>query len=73
MTEQLIGASVLMLMEVALAIFSAFYIIFAIVVLRQVTLMTKTLEVGFEVIIKAIAWFHLIFAVATLVSAIVIM
>lgn len=45
------------------------YLIFAIVVLRQVKLMTDTLEVGFEGPILAAAWLHLILAFATLVSA----
>jgi len=45
------------------------YLIFAIVVLRQVKLMTDTLEVGFEGPILAAAWFHLILALATLITA----
>lgn len=60
-------------MELALIVFSAFYIIFAIIVLKQVYQMTETLEVGFEQTIKAIAWFHLIFALATLAASIVIL
>lgn len=71
--EQFLGNSVLVFMEVALIIFSGFYIIFAIIVLKQVYQMTQTLEVGFEQTIKAIAWFHLIFALATLAASIVIL
>lgn len=45
------------------------YLVFALVVLRQVKLMTDTLEVGFEGPILAAAWLHLILAFATLISA----
>ena len=49
------------------------YVIFAVVVLRQVSHMTTTLEVGFEGAIKTVAWLHLIFAIGTLVIAILIL
>ncbi len=45
------------------------YVIFAIVVVRQVYLMTKTLEIGFELPIKIIGYLHLIFAVLLFVFA----
>lgn len=73
MLELLLDSSVLVFMEIALIIFSAFYIVFAVVILKQVHQMTQTLEMGFENSIKAIAWFHLIFALATLAASIVIL
>jgi len=46
-----------------LALFAiGLYIIFALVIIKQVGLMVKTVEVGMEGIIKLIAWAHLIFA-----------
>jgi hypothetical protein len=51
----------------------AIYIIFAIVVVRQVGLMTKTLEVGFEIPIKLIGIMHLLFAIGTFVLALLIL
>ncbi len=51
----------------------AIYIIFAIVVVRQVGLMTKTLEVGFEIPIKLIGILHLLFAIGTFVLALLIL
>ncbi|MEK7525955.1 MAG: DUF5657 family protein [Patescibacteria group bacterium] len=51
----------------------AIYVVFAIVVVRQVGLMTKTLEVGFEIPIKFIAWLHLLFALGTFVLALLIL
>lgn len=51
----------------------AIYIVFAFVIVRQVGLMTKTLEIGFEIPIKLIAWGHLLFAIGTFVLALVIL
>jgi hypothetical protein len=45
------------------------YIIFALVVVKQVSLMVATIEVGFEFFIKLIAWAHLIFAIVVFVTA----
>lgn len=41
----------------------ALYLLFALVIVRQVGLMTKTLSVGFELPIKFLAYLHLIAAV----------
>jgi hypothetical protein len=49
------------------------YLAFALVVLRQVQLMTKTLEVGFESFIKALALGHLLFAIGALLLAFIIL
>lgn len=49
------------------------YVVFAFVVIRQVQLMTKTLEVGFEAPIRFIAWLHLLFALGTTLLALVIL
>lgn len=51
----------------------AIYIIFALVVIRQVGLMTKTIEVSFGKFIKLISWAHLIFAVFVFLTALVIL
>ena len=45
------------------------YIIFAFVVMKQVNLMTATLEIDFERPIKAVATLHFIFAVLVLIFA----
>ncbi|GEM_PF-867670 len=41
----------------------ALYLVFALVIVRQVGLMTKTLSVGFEFPIKLLAYLHLIASV----------
>ncbi len=49
------------------------YIVFAAVVVRQVGLMTDTVEVGFEGIIKLIAWVHLLFAIFVFLTAFIVL
>ncbi|MBI2267940.1 MAG: hypothetical protein HYU80_00625 [Candidatus Blackburnbacteria bacterium] len=47
------------------------YIIFATVVVRQVYLMTNTLEVGFESQLRIISWLHLLLAIGVFLFALV--
>lgn len=49
------------------------YIIFALVITRQVGLMTRTIEVGMEFLIKLIAWAHFVFAVFVFLTALTIL
>ena len=45
------------------------YVIFAFVVMKQVNLMTETLEIDFERPIKTVATLHFIFAIFVLIFA----
>lgn len=47
------------------------YIIFALVVVKQVNLMVATIEIGLESLIKFIAWAHFVFAVFIFVTALI--
>ena len=49
------------------------YILFAGIVVRQIMLMTDTLEVGFEVPIRIVGILHLLFALATFLFALLIL
>lgn len=49
------------------------YNIFAIVIVKQTFHMTDTLEVGFELPIRAIAFLHLVFALFVFIVAIMIL
>lgn len=49
------------------------YLVFALVVVRQVKMMTSTLQLGFEGPAKMLSYIHLIFAILVLISAIVIL
>lgn len=49
------------------------YSLFAGIIVRQVMLMTDTLEVGFETPIRLIAILHLLFALGTFLFALLIL
>lgn len=63
-------SSFLLLAKVGLLFFLLIYVVFAIVVVKQVKLMTKTLELGFETCIEYLSYLHLAFAVLTFLMAI---
>lgn len=63
--------SALIVIRIAVTIFLFFYILFAGVVVKQVRVMTETLQVGFEGPIKVLALGHFIFALITLFLAVV--
>lgn len=67
------GESFLLLLKLAVLIFLAIYIIFASVVVRQVRVMTETLEVGFEKAIKTVAFIHFVFAVGLFLLSIFVL
>lgn len=49
------------------------YIVFAFVIVRQTKIMTETLEIGFEQLIRMIAFVHLLFAAGTFILALIIL
>lgn len=49
------------------------YIAFAVVMVRQVSLMTKTLELGHENFIKYVSIGHLVFAIGIFLLALIIL
>ncbi|HTK03158.1 MAG TPA: DUF5657 family protein [Alphaproteobacteria bacterium] len=49
------------------------YLVFSLVVVRQVKMMTDTLQLGFETPAKFLAYFHLAFAVFVFIAALVIL
>ena len=59
----MLGLTLLGIGKIFTLIFVGIYIVFALVIIKQVGLMTKTVEVGLGGLIKLIAWAHLIFAV----------
>ena len=69
----MIGISVLGIAKIFVLFALGLYIVFALVVIKQVSLMTKTVEVGLEGFIKLIAWAHLIFAVVVFFIALTIL
>ncbi|MDP3918057.1 MAG: hypothetical protein Q8Q30_02705 [Candidatus Woesebacteria bacterium] len=61
------------IIKVLILVFLLIYVVFAFVVVKQVKLMTVTLEVGFEKQLKLLSFIHLLFAIAVLVFAIIIL
>ena len=49
------------------------YIIFSFVVVRQIQLMTETLEVGFETQLKILSYLHLAFAILVFLAALIVL
>ena len=72
-TIPLIGISVWTVAKLFLLFALGLYVVFALVVARQVKLMTDTLAVGFETMVKTLAKVHLIFSVIVFVLALIIL
>jgi hypothetical protein len=65
--------SIWLVVKVFLCFAIFLYIVFAFVVVRQVSIMLNTLELGFETPIRILSWVHLLFAVAVFVLAVLIL
>lgn len=61
-----IGSSALIGGKVLIVVFMVLYLVFAVIVVRQVNLMTKTLQIGLESTLKVFAFLHLFFALGVL-------
>jgi len=72
-TIPLIGISVWTVAKLFLLFALGLYVIFALVIVRQVKLMTDTLAVGFETLVKTLAKVHLIFSIIVFVLALIIL
>jgi hypothetical protein len=59
--------------KIGIIIFLIVYSVFSFMVNKQVKLMTKTLEVGLESLLKIISILHFFFSLALLVAAIIIL
>ncbi|MEJ2441782.1 MAG: hypothetical protein P8Y06_02590, partial [Patescibacteria group bacterium] len=67
----IIGVSVWLIIKVLVLLGLAIYAIFALVVLRQIQLMTDTLEVGFETPVRLLGVVHLAFSLLIFVLALI--
>ena len=67
------GLSVWFFVKIGALILLGLYLIFALVMVRQVKLMTDTLQLGSEGFVRGLAFLHLIFAILVLLSAIIIL
>jgi len=68
-----IAPSIFILIKIAVWIFLFTYVLFSGVVIKQVRVMTQTLEVGFEKPIKLIALVHFIVSLTVFILALIIL
>lgn len=68
-----IGIQTWLVVKIAALILLGMYLVFSWVVVRQVRLMTDTLQLGFEGPVKFLAYIHLIFAVFVFLAALIIL
>ena len=69
----IIGISVWAIVKVFFLIALGLYILFSLIVIRQIQLMTDTLEVGFEAPIRLVGLIHLVVAISVFVLALLIL
>lgn len=72
-TIPLLGISVWLIVKIFVLLGLVFYFVFALVVVRQVQLMTETLEVGFETQLKILSYLHLAFAILVFLAALIVL
>jgi len=72
-TLPIFGISIWPIVKIAALILLGLYLVFALVVVRQVQLMIDTVGVGFEGPIRAFSYLHFIFAVMIFIAAILIL
>ena len=65
--------SIWFFVKIAVLILLALYLVFALVVVRQMKLMTSTLKLGFETPIRILSYAHLVFAVFVFLTALIIL
>lgn len=73
MISPIFGISIWLVVKVAALILLGMYLIFALIVVRQVKLMTDTLSLGFETPIILLSYIHLAFAVLVFLAALVML
>ncbi|OGM76209.1 hypothetical protein A2210_00585 [Candidatus Woesebacteria bacterium RIFOXYA1_FULL_40_18] len=69
----ILGISIWFIAKIFVVFAISLYVVFALVVVRQVQLMTDTLEVGFETEVRLLSFIHLLFAIAVLIFAIIVL
>ena len=65
--------ALLLVGKIGIILFLVIYVIFAAVIIKQVRMMTDTLELGFEAQIKSIVLLHFVFSLGVLFLALFIL
>jgi len=67
------GISIWLVVKIAALILLGMYLVFALVIVKQIKLMTNALTLGFEAPIIMLGYIHLAFAVLVFFAALVIL
>lgn len=73
MISPIFGISIWLVVKVAALILLGMYLIFSLVVVRQIKLLTSTLSLGFEAPIIMLGYIHLAFAILVFLAALIIL
>jgi hypothetical protein len=73
MISPIFGISIWLVVKVGVLILLGMYLVFSLVVVRQIKLMTSTLSLGFETPIIFLGYMHLAFAVLVFLAALIIL
>ena len=69
----ILGLSIWFFVKIGFLIIMLMYLVFAVVVVRQVYLMTTTIKTGFEFPVRSLAWAHLLVSLGLLVFALLVL
>ena len=73
MISPIFGISIWVVVKIAALILLGLYLVFSLVVVRQIKLMTSTLSLGFEAPIITLGYIHLAFAILVFLAALIIL
>ena len=73
MTDSIPGISIWLTVKVATLILLGIYLVFSLVVTRQIKLINSTLSLGFEAPVTMLGYIHLAFAVLVFLAALIIL
>lgn len=73
MINPIFGISVWLVVKIAALILLGMYLVFALVIVKQIKIMTNTLVLGFEAPIIMLGYIHLAFAVLVFLAALIIL
>lgn len=61
------------IIKIFILIFLGIYVVFSLVIIKQISLMATTIEIGFEKQLKLLGYLHFLFAVGVLIFGFIIL
>jgi hypothetical protein len=65
--------TLLIVAKIGIILFLIIYVVFSVIIIKQVRMMTETLNLGFEAQIKSVVFLHFVFSLGVLLLAIFIL